>query len=617
MKAMLLLVQLLAVLAMGTSTAFSVSSIEDIQGHIDPGRSNFYTIPGLQKGDTLYLYGRGTSGNLDPFLAVANSSLNKSLLIADFKAEVEQDIKEGQDPLDAIPEIADRYFLAWDDDGGGGYDAAVKFQVPAGGDYGLLFGSSPAEMTFGDYLLTVGVNAPSVLTGKSVANRDGLALLDKNLSGIGYAVQEIRGNLSANKTSTFYNLRALSGGDTLYVYIEAESGDLKPVLMLTDFGNKTLGTGNWGGLANSANLLHTFEQGSKGNRIIIKGGEENGSSTTGSYRLLLGINAPEVLAGKAEAAGQSIAAEPIKVKAGVELDQITAINQLDQNFNVVANIWMQWENPELAFSPQECNCSFKVYRSIEQFTQEYGSNFPEFTIFNQQGNRWTQNRVIVVRPDGTATYFERFWVTLQAPDFDFRRYPLDKQDFYLLIDSLYPEEYYIYQIWPEKTEIGRQLGEEEWYITSSDTNVSSVKITDVNSRFSFHFQAQRHLLYYAFRILLPIFVIVFISWVTFFLKDYGKRGDIAGANLLLFIAFNFTIGSDLPKLGYLTLLDWFMFFTFVLTALIFVYNLSLKLLEVRDKKALAERIDRIMIWIYPLLYIMAFIIAPWIIYKSQ
>jgi hypothetical protein len=58
-------------------------------------------------------------------------------------------------------------------------------------------------------------------------------------------------------------------------------------------------------------------------------------------------------------------------------------------------------------------------------------------------------------------------------------------------------------------------------------------------------------------------------------------------------------------------MDWFLFFTFVLTAAIFVYNLALRLLEIRNKKELAERIDKIMIWLYPLLYFMAFIVGPY------
>ena len=601
----------------GISLALSISSVEDLEGRIDPGGGNFYSIPNLQQEDTLYLYGRGTSGNFDPFVALGNSSVSASVLGADFEAEVDRAIEEGRDPLEAIPETAKKYFLAWDDDSGNGYDAALKFQVPVSGDYQLFVSSSPMRRTFGTYLLQLGVNAPQVLTGQANANGKGIALLDKNLSGIGRAVQELNGTLTTSKTSTFYDIYPVSEGDTIYAFIENILGDLRPILILADFGNKTLSTGNWAGLEKNATLQYTFKDTSKNNRIIVGSGKSNGNVAAGGYRLLLGINAPKVLTGEAKISGRSIVVEPKKVKAGVELDQITSVNQKEQNFDVVANIWMTWNDPELAFNPQECNCSFKVYRSINQFIQEYGSKFPEFTIFNQQGNRWTQNQIIVVNSNGTATYFERFWVKLQAPDFDFRKYPLDRQDFYLRIDSLYPEEYYFYENWPEKTEIGKQLGEEEWYITSSDTNVSSIDIQGNNSRISFHFQAKRHLLYYTLRIFLPIFIIVLISWVTLFLKDYGKRSDIAGANLLLFIAFNFTIGSDLPRIGYMTHLDWMLFLTFVLTALIFIYNITLRLLEMRNKKDLAERIDRPMIWLYPLLYLLALFVGPWIVHIAQ
>ena len=88
-----------------------------------------------------------------------------------------------------------------------------------------------------------------------------------------------------------------------------------------------------------------------------------------------------------------------------------------------------------------------------------------------------------------------------------------------------------------------------------------------------------------------------------------KRIEIVGANLLLFIAFNFTVASDLPKLGYLTFLDRIMISTFIMTGVIFAYNVYLRWLDMSGNKELAERLDRFMIWIYPLVYIIGFIVA--------
>jgi hypothetical protein len=214
-----------------------------------------------------------------------------------------------------------------------------------------------------------------------------------------------------------------------------------------------------------------------------------------------------------------------------------------------------------------------------------------------------------VQQSGTATYFEHFWTTLQAPDFNFRAYPFDTQDFFIRIDSLYPEELYIYEPWPEKTAIGTQLGEEEWYIIANDTSTGTVDITTRNSRYSFYFEAARHLTFYVLRILVPILIIILLTYVTFLLKDYGKRAEIASANLLLFIAFNFTIAGSLPRLGYLTFLDAVLVATFVITGTTVAYNLYLRWLATERQKEIAERIDRLMVWFYPAAYVAALVLA--------
>ncbi len=46
--------------------------IEMLTGHVEPGRGLIEVISELQRGQTLYVYANGTSGNLDPFVALAD-----------------------------------------------------------------------------------------------------------------------------------------------------------------------------------------------------------------------------------------------------------------------------------------------------------------------------------------------------------------------------------------------------------------------------------------------------------------------------------------------------------------------------------------------------------------
>lgn len=603
-----LLMVLTLVDSSGSAYAQAAGRVQVLRGKIALEEVILYSLPDLEQDETLYVYVQGTSGNLDPFVALADASLDTKALEEDFITQVDQAIAAGQDPLVAMPQIVDDFFLIWDDDSGTGYAAAFEFVVPADGDYQLLLTHSLAHDTFGDYVLTVGLDAPQVLSGEAEATGHTIAILKGRTSGARVAVQETTGTLTDFKTSTFFELNDFDPGETLYVFIEATSGDLIPTIVLWDFGDKPIRSGNLSGEQSRARLEYTFEE--KGSNYALNIASCCGDKrvTTGDFRLLVGVNAPQVLTGEAANQGQPIIRAPTEVQAGIILQQIVGVDQRSENFSVVARLQMEWTDPALAFSPDTCRCSFKSFTgdSFSQFIIDTKGRWPEFTLFNQQGNRWIQNQVVIVTPDGHALYVERFSVTLQAPDFDFTRFPFDTQQFFIRIDSIFPEEFYVYRDLEGFSGLSEQLGEEEWKVTAFETAVSTVIRPDALSRFSFRFQANRNLTFYIIRIFVPLLLIITVAWITFFLKEYARRIEVTSANLLLFIAFNFTISDNLPRLGYLTYLDVILVSTFIIGVLVVAFNVYLRRLKVDGKEALARSRDRYMIWVYPALYFGAF-----------
>jgi len=579
--------------------------VQVLTGHIETSSILFYTLPDLTQGDTLYVYGSGESGNLDPFIGLSDTFYDSETLAADFLSEVDRAIANGRDPLAAIPEIADGLFLAWDDDSGAGYDAALEFQITSNRSYQLLVSSTPATRTFGDYKLTVGLNQPSVLTGSAEPTGDIIAVIDEQASGTATAIEEITGTLTAGKTSTFFFLNEIEPGHTLYVYAETISGDLRPQVVLKDFGEKPLRSGNFDCSQTATTLQYTFDDRASNYILDIASCSNNEAVTTGDYRLLIGLNAPEVLTGHAVSKGRSLLRQPIVVQVGLFMDQIIEVNQQEEWYSIVGSLRAEWTDPELAYSPDTCQCKQKLLRDEDflDFITGEGVVWPEFTIFNQQGRRFAQNSLAVIYPEGQALYFERFTTTIQSPDFDYRAYPFDKQEFLIHIDSLIPEEYYVYEVLDGFSGIGENLGLDEWVITEFDTSISS---QEYRSRYTFSFKAERQLSYYLIRIFIPLGLIIIVTWVTFFLKDYMRRIEFTAANLLLFIAFNFTLGGDLPQLGYITFADGIMMATFVISAAAVVFNVVLRRLDITERGALAGRIDKYTIWIYPLAYATAF-----------
>ena len=296
--------------------------------------------------------------------------------------------------------------------------------------------------------------------------------------------------------------------------------------------------------------------------------------------------------------------QPIEVGVSLNVHQITEINQKSENFSVVATLIMRFVEPTLADESGEKKLARPYLApNFVKLMEERGLIWPVHSFYNLQGRVDYQTRIVTLDTQGNITYVARFTATFQAPDFDFRHFPLDHQNFYIKLDSLPNVDRIKFIAIPDSSGIGDNLGEEEWKLKHTKTEVTTHNEFGENAyRFVLGFTGSRHLDYYILRILIPVIIIILVSWFTFFLKDYSKRIDLTSGNLLLFIAFNFTISNDLPRLGYITLMDTFLLVTFATTGFVVLANVWLRRLQNVGREMVATNLDRFFTWGYPVFY---------------
>jgi hypothetical protein len=90
-------------------------------------------------------------------------------------------------------------FLAWDDDSGAGYAAALAFDVPAGRLCAACrqFASTLGRSTFGDYELLIGLDSPASQDGAAQPSDAPIAERLPGAWGLAASVEEATGALTA------------------------------------------------------------------------------------------------------------------------------------------------------------------------------------------------------------------------------------------------------------------------------------------------------------------------------------------------------------------------------------------------------------------------------------
>ena len=127
------------------------------------------------------------------------------------------------------------------------------------------------------------------------------------------------------------------------------------------------------------------------------------------------------------------------------------------------------------------------------------------------------------------------------------------------------------------------------------------------SGYAFEFTASRNVLHYILKVILPLVLIVMMSWSVFWTEptNSNTQFSIAVTSMLTLIAYRFAVDNQLPRLPYMTRLDVFFLVSTLLVFLSLIEVVVTTILDNNQQLARAKKLDGYCRVIVPIIFIIA------------
>jgi hypothetical protein len=299
----------------------------------------------------------------------------------------------------------------------------------------------------------------------------------------------------------------------------------------------------------------------------------------------------------------SVEGEPTEVSFFIFLLDIDAINGAEQNFIANVAVRLQWKDERLK----------KDTKAMRMIPLEEAWN-PRILLANRQTlTRTSLPEVLEVEPDGTVNYRQRYVGPLSQP-LRLSQFPFDRHNFKIQFVAVGFDSDELKFIPGESDDydftggaIAENFSQPDWDIEKYTANsrpyepIKGVKLAG----FDLEFTARRHLLYYVWQVMVPLVFVVAMSWGAFWIdpEHAGAQIGVATSSMLTLIAYRFMLGDLLPRLPYMTRMDYFTLAATALVFLAFVEVITTTILTYKKKGELAKKVDVCARVIFPAIYI--------------
>ena len=301
--------------------------------------------------------------------------------------------------------------------------------------------------------------------------------------------------------------------------------------------------------------------------------------------LILGVVAAGTTDSRALAAQETPATT---VGVSVTLVDLVEIDGSEQTFFADVVINASWRDPALA-SPDGRN---RVLPLDE-------ADGPNLIVVNQRGLDNSLPDVVRVDGEGNARYSLRLTGDFSAR-LNLREFPRDTQTFGVWVVAA-PLSNRAFDIEPNLGEgvlIGDTLSISDWTLEDSELTSRDYQAgpaSPVLPGVSASFTARRDVGYYIIQVLLPLTAVALMAWTVFWIDPsiVTTRVSVVVTTMLTLIAYRFMLGNLVPRLSYLTRLDYFMLTVTGLVLFTLFLMAGGSYLRSRGREETVKRIDSV------------------------
>ena len=292
---------------------------------------------------------------------------------------------------------------------------------------------------------------------------------------------------------------------------------------------------------------------------------------------------------------------PTLIDISIFIIDISDINDHAQNFTADVVVEQRWQDSRLAVDRSVCRLDLNAIWH------------PEVYVFNQQKVESYLSEHVYVTPDGTVSYVQRFYGTF-GNTLDMRDFPFDQQRLPIKLVSFFESSDVQLRFNDKLTGQNDQLSIAGWYVSKGEISLfdfSTRSSHTADSEYSFSqlqyvMTAIRDVNYYRWKAMLPLILIVVMSWIVFWIdpSQLGPQLAMAATAMLTLIAFLFSLTGILPPVSYLTRMDYFVYGSLALVFLTSLEALVTSKLYLHGREKLARRFDYWSRGVFPLFFVL-------------